>query len=846
MPRRVLLLLALAACAPDDDPSVALVGDERRLLRFDSGLEVALRDDGSYAITFDDRRQVEVAAPSFELTLVAGAFDPRTEPPPASIPALDDRPARAGDASRLYLVQFATQALPEYRLRLVQLGASVHQVVPEHAQLVRMSGAMAAEVSALPFVRWVGEVRPSWRLEPAVAADFAARRPVGSQRYWIHGLDDGAAARATLAAGLTRLGATVDLVPTGGYLVSATLGEAQLRAALERDDVVYVDRHGAPEADLDLAREVSGADFLEGVAGFTGQGVRGEVMDGNVFEGHLDFQSRPLLFHGPRGNAERLHGTATTGILFGDGRGDGKGRGLLPSAQGIFASYTTLEDRHAHTAALLAEPYRAVFQSNSWGGPRTRAYSNVSADLDKVLFDHDLLVVQSQSNAGTADSRPEAWAKNVLSVGGVYHYDTADHGDDRWARGASIGPAADGRIKPDLAHFYDATFAPAYTGGYADFGGTSGATPITAGYAGLALQMWDAGLFGPTRPGDTAFARRPHAATVKALLINTARAYPFAGRADDLARTHQGWGLADARRLYELRGRVIVVDETDVLGAGARTIHRVDVAASTPALRATLTWSDPPGVPLAARARVNDLDLRVVSPSGVVYLGNAGLRDGNRSSTDGTPDPIDTVENVWLEAPEPGTWRVEVFARELEADGHRETPAVDADYALVIAGATRDDAPIPMGHLVLSQVAYDTPGDDAIEEWVELHNPLPVDVDLSGWRLADDFRAFPFPAGSRIRAGSYLVVARDAVGYQRLTGRPPALAGLSLALGNDGDRLSLLDPGGATVDFVAWEHGWEGWETLAAARGNVIVRDRSGVDRDTRADWRDGAPVARE
>ena len=117
----------------------------------------------------------------------------------------------------------------------------------------------------------------------------------------------------------------------------------------------------------------------------------------------------------------------------------------------------SVSDRYAHTRQLVdpAGRFRAVFQSNSWGGGLTTSYTGVSAAMDDIVFDHDILICQSQSNAGSRRSRPQAWAKNVLSVGGQFHFNTLDRGDDRWNGGASIGPAADGRIKPDLSNYYD-------------------------------------------------------------------------------------------------------------------------------------------------------------------------------------------------------------------------------------------------------------------------------------------------------------------------------------------------------------------------------------------------------
>jgi hypothetical protein len=45
---------------------------------------------------------------------------------------------------------------------------------------------------------------------------------------------------------------------------------------------------------------------------------------------------------------------------------------------------------------------------------------------------------------------------------------------------------------------------------------------------------------------------------------------------------------------------------------------------------------------------------------------------------------VDTVENVILDAPAAGTWTVEVIGSQINADGHVETAATDADYALVV------------------------------------------------------------------------------------------------------------------------------------------------------------------
>jgi hypothetical protein len=98
-----------------------------------------------------------------------------------------------------------------------------------------------------------------------------------------------------------------------------------------------------------------------------------------------------------------------------------------------------------------------------------------------------------------------------------------------------------------------------------------------------------------------------------------------------------------------------------------------------------MAYTDPMGSPSAARARVNDLSLRVTAPDGTVFWGNHGLLAGNWSTPGGTSNKVDTVENVFVQRPAAGTWTVEVLADEVNADAHVETAATDADFGLVVS-----------------------------------------------------------------------------------------------------------------------------------------------------------------
>ncbi|MBP2472831.1 hypothetical protein JOF53_001703 [Crossiella equi] len=648
-----------------ESEQVRMVGADKFTVSLDGGK--------SWSRELPAARAIRLANRSFD-PLVAGEAD-------RGAPSADLRADNGG----AYLVQFKAAPLDAQRRELARLGARIGAFIPDYAYVVRMSPATRDRVAQLGYVRWVGAYQPGDKLSPAAAEAKAG------QRYVLTLVEANAAEQKAAAEAITRAGGQVHLVSQSTQHLEATLTPQQLRAAARLDQVLAVDPAGTPETDMDLARQDGGANVIEAAGGYKGQGVTGEVMDSGLRQTHQEFRGKPAIIHGAAGT-DPGHGTSTYGQIFASGV-SAKHRGLLPEGQGIHAGYQ-VADRYAHSKELV-DPngrYRAVFQTNSWGNPLTTSYTTLSAGMDKIVYDLDLFICQSQSNAGSRSSRPEAWAKNVLSVGAQYHKNTLSRTDDAWNRGASIGPAADGRIKPEISNYYDGidtTSSSSDTSYTPSFGGTSGATPITCGNAGLLFQMWADGVFdGAPGKARNVFDSRPHAATVKALLVNTANQYAFSGEAHDLTRVHQGWGTASVGNLYNQAKAggwklPVLVNETDLVKTGETKSYSVTTDGNTP-FKATLAYTDPAGSPTAAVATVNDLSLKVTAPDGTVYWGNNGLKAGNYSVAGGTSSKVDTVENVIIEKAAAGTWKVEVVADAVNADGHPETAETDADYALVV------------------------------------------------------------------------------------------------------------------------------------------------------------------
>jgi hypothetical protein len=618
-------------------------------------------------------------------------FDPLEALP--TIPSVLSRP----DGSALHIVQFWTQGIEPYRKTLRSLGVRLHLFLANHSHVVGMDTKQAEQVRALPFVRWVGPFHVAYKFERGLlSADHPAWDGGPTARFNMLTMERGMEGQEPVSQFITAIGGTVNQTTPQTFLMSATLTRHQLLEVARLDHVQWIDVWGEPEHDMDIARQMHGSDYVQSVGGYLGQGVQVEVLDAGCDKNHPDLKK--YKEHGP--NSPSSHGTSTSGIVCGSGGMELRGglltidrsrnwaaRGVMPLAKLVVADFANVGNRYTHTQDIQAKPYRCVLQTNSWGDPRTTDYTSISQQMDLILFDFSRIsILQSQSNAGDQMSRPQAWAKNIIAVGGVYHQNSLTKNDDSWSGGGSIGPAADGRIKPDLASYYDNILTTTSGGGYTSgFGGTSGATPIIAGHLGLFYQMWSDGIFGNPAPKATVFANRPQNTTAKAVLINTATQWTFSGSTHDLTRVHQGWGHADLQTMYDQKDRMLVIDETDVLTETQAMTYKVTVDGATP-LKVTMIYRDWPGTTGSSQHRINDMDLMVTDPSGAVYWGNRGLRNNMWSNAGGNPNTKDTVENVFVQKPASGTWIVTVIASELNQDTHVETAVLDSDYALVVSG----------------------------------------------------------------------------------------------------------------------------------------------------------------
>lgn len=628
-----------------------------------------------------------------QVALQYGTFDPKVGTLP--IPAV----LRAGADTRLWIVQFHGVPTDDDRAALQALGVVVHGYLPHTCHLVRMDGSTLAAVGQLPAVRWIGAYEPAYRLEPALLEALANGAAPAKGRYNLV-VADKRTQKDALAAKIQALGGTVVDRHEKGLLMTVDLAGDQLAAAARLDEVLWLDRWSAPGEDMDNVRVQGGGAAVETAGGYTGTGVRGHVYEG-AESTHPDFNT--ALTNVRSGGGAEAHGHCTAGIVFGNGASAPQATGMARNAVGFYTNYNSVTAGFSRNMVIddVVNVHNCMFTTASWGSAQTTLYTSDSADADDIVFDHRIPWTNSMSNLGNQNARPQAWAKNVISIGGVQHFNNANAADDSWAAGnGSIGPAQDGRMKPDLAAYYDSVWTSDLSGaaGYAagnshtGFGGTSAATPIVAGHNAIAIQMYTDSLFNnpPRVVGGSRFQNRPYAQTLKALMITGADQYTMT--AADNRREHVGWGFPNLNNLFTRKDRFTVVPEDRPITPGGTHTYEVNVLPGETTLKVCMTYLDPAGNPAAALDRVNDLTLRVVAPNGTSYWGNVGLKGAGQSrfsATGGLADTIDTVECVMLQNPLSGTWTVEVTAPTLTQDANLSTLATDATYALVVNGGTR-------------------------------------------------------------------------------------------------------------------------------------------------------------
>ncbi|HVR73097.1 MAG TPA: CotH kinase family protein [Planctomycetota bacterium] len=138
---------------------------------------------------------------------------------------------------------------------------------------------------------------------------------------------------------------------------------------------------------------------------------------------------------------------------------------------------------------------------------------------------------------------------------------------------------------------------------------------------------------------------------------------------------------------------------------------------------------------------------------------------------------------------------------EPEAPGEIE---VEESAALVIEQvADGGDAGSGEPAAVINEIHYHPASRDPRDEWIEIHNPGALPIDIGGWKL-DGGVQLVFPARTEIAPGGYLVAGADQERLRETLGSSRVTGNWTGSLKNSGDEIRLLDREGKEMDAVAY------------------------------------------
>ena len=105
--------------------------------------------------------------------------------------------------------------------------------------------------------------------------------------------------------------------------------------------------------------------------------------------------------------------------------------------------------------------------------------------------------------------------------------------------------------------------------------------------------------------------------------------------------------------------------------------------------------------------------------------------------------------------------------------------------------------------VVFNEIMYHPSTNEPALEWVELHNQMAVDVDLSGWSISGGI-SYQFAEGALISGGGYVVVSVSPADLQAATGLNNVLGPFTGRLSNAGETLELYNRNHRLMDSISY------------------------------------------
>jgi hypothetical protein len=124
--------------------------------------------------------------------------------------------------------------------------------------------------------------------------------------------------------------------------------------------------------------------------------------------------------------------------------------------------------------------------------------------------------------------------------------------------------------------------------------------------------------------------------------------------------------------------------------------------------------------------------------------------------------------------------------------------------------------------VVFNELQYHPATNETASEWVELHNQMAIDIDLSAWEITGDI-GYTFAEGTIIPGGGYLVIASDPVTLGNRTGITNLTGPFTGRLNNGQGTVRLRDRNGRLMDELEYRDGGK-WPVAPDGSGTTLAK----------------------
>ena len=385
---------------------------------------------------------------------------------------------------------------------------------------------------------------------------------------------------------------------------------------------------------------------------YNGEGINIMMQDDGLVGPHIDRQGRldQSNCSGCSSSASNDHGDHVSGTIMGAGNLDPKAKGM---ADGAFLYVYGSSNNNYNDVPNLYQNNDVVITSKSYSNGCNAGYTSLAQDLDEQINSYPSLIhVFSAGNDGASDcgyGAGSGWGnvtgghkqgKNVIATANLSQTSIL-------ASSSSRGPAADGRIKPDIGAKGTNVYSTEHDNTYGSKTGTSMSCP---GISGVMAQLYHAYK-------DLNQNQNPNSALMKCVLLNSANDIGNPG-----PDFKNGWGEVNAFQALE-----ILEDNnyfSNSISQGLVNTHDINVPSGVKEMNVMIYWHDKEASANASTALVNDLNMTLSDPNSNVFYPwlldptpNANIL--NQNAITGIDD-LNNMEQITMLNPSPGTYTLSI------------------------------------------------------------------------------------------------------------------------------------------------------------------------------------------